>query len=377
MKKAPAQKSPANKNQMGNMPGMNMPTKHSSSPKQSAAPQPSPQQMQMNMPGVQMPTASPNPQAPEQKTNMPMPMASPSPGEMAGMKGKENMAGMGSMNMDPYFTAINYPVPRDTLMVMLLSDFQSARSGNNFFTGMAMVQYGVTSRWTVGFMAEGQKIFGLPTTYGGFRINSYVRVFPHDHLLNFTLYGEYEGLNGAALYKMEVAGFGGEDLDEPLAPARRTPVRTFEQRVIMYHDWGRVNLTFNFISETDLKSGENDFGYAWGVFRQPAFMAMETDKDMAGMAGGPEKKAPPVLSLQRLGYGVEMIGALGNTHHFGFDWQRQQHYVGPVFSYSVSKHWTIHVEPASGLSDVSDPFMLRMGVGYSIDHLLHRRSPTP
>jgi hypothetical protein len=284
---------------------------------------------------------------------------------------------MSKMDMDPYFTALNYPVPQDTMMVMLLSDFQSARTTNDFFTGMGMVQYGLTPRWTVGFMVEGQKISGLPTTYGGFRINSYFRIFPHDHLLNFTLYGEYEGLNGAALYKMEVAGFGGEDLNEPLASARRTPVRTFELRAIMYHDWGRVNLTFNVINETALESGENDFGYAWGVFRQAAYIAMEPDNDMAGMAGMPKKNVPPVFSLQRLGYGLEMIGALGNTHQFGFDWQRQQHYVGPVFSYSVSKHWTAHVEPAFGLSDVSDPFMLRMGVGYSIDHLLHRRSPTP
>ena len=88
-------------------------------------------------------------------------------------------------------------------MVMLLSDFQSARSTNDF-TGMGMVQYGLTSRWMVGFMAEGRKIFGLPTTYGGLRINSSFRVFPHDHLLNFTLYGEYEGLNGAALYKSDI-----------------------------------------------------------------------------------------------------------------------------------------------------------------------------
>ena len=56
-------------------------------------------------------------------------------------------------------------------MVMLLSDFQSARSTNDFFTGMSMVQYGVTPRSTVGFMIEGQKIFGLPTTYGGLRVN--------------------------------------------------------------------------------------------------------------------------------------------------------------------------------------------------------------
>jgi hypothetical protein len=278
-----------------------------------------------------------------------------------------------TMEMDPYFTALNYPVPKDTMTVMLLSDFQSARSTSNFFTGMAMVQYGLTPRWTVGFMMEGQKIFGLPATYGGLRVNSYLRVFPHDHLL----YGEYEGLNGAALYKMEVAGFGGEDLNEPLAPARRTHVRTFEQRAIMYHDWGRVNLTFNFINETGLEDGENDFGYAWGVFRQPEYKPMDTDKDMAGMAGMPKKKTPPGLSFQRLGYGIEMIGALGNTDQFGFDWQRQQHYVGPVFTYSLSKHWTVHVEPAFGLSDVSDPFMLRMGVGYSIDHLLHHRSPNP
>ena len=146
--KAPAQKNPANQNQMGNMPGMNMPAQPSPAPKQSAAPQPSPQQMQMNMPGMQMatpspspgaqpsaspqmnmnmpgmqmpqaspsaspqaqmnmpgmqmPAASPNPQAsPDQKMNMPMPMASPSPGEMGGMKGMENMPGMGSMNMGP------------------------------------------------------------------------------------------------------------------------------------------------------------------------------------------------------------------------------------------------------------------------------------
>ena len=277
--------------------------------------------------------------------------------------------------MDPYFSTLNNTVPRDMMMVMLLPDFQSAQSSNDFITGMVMVQYGLTSRLTVGLMAEGQKISGLPATYGGLRVNSYLRLFPRDHLLNFTLYGEYEGLNGAALYKMEVAGFGGEDLNEPLKLARRTPVRTFEQRAIMYHDWGRVNLTFNFINETGLESGENDFGYAWGVFRQPSYMAMETGKDMAGMAGMSKKQAPPVFSFERLGYGLEMIGALGNADQFGFDWQRQQHYVGPVFSYSVSKRWTVHVEPAFGLSHVSDPFVLRMGIGYSIAHLLHRSPP--
>jgi hypothetical protein len=280
--------------------------------------------------------------------------------------------------MDPNFTAINYPVPPDSLMVMQLLDYQSARSTNDFFTGMSMVEYGLTPRWTAGFMVEGQKIYGMPTTYGGVRLNSYFHVFPHDHLLNFTLYGEYEGLNGASLYKMEVSGFGGEDLSVPLTQARNTHARTFEQRAIVYHDWGRVNLTFNFINETGLDTRGNDFGYAWGVFWQPAYSAMGTDKAMGIMgAAMPKTKVPPMFSLQRLGYGIEMIGALGNTDQFGFDWQRQQEYVGPVFSYSISKNWTAHVEPASGLSDVSDPLVFRMGIGYSIEHLLYRRSPTP
>ena len=82
---------------------------------------------------------------------------------------------MAAMAMNPYFTALNYPVQRDTMMVMLLSDFQSARTTNDFVTAMGMVQYGLTPRWTVGFMVEGQKIAGSPATYGGLRINSSFR----------------------------------------------------------------------------------------------------------------------------------------------------------------------------------------------------------
>ena len=209
------------------------------------------------------------------------------------------------MNMGPYFTAINAPVEKHSVMLMVLPDFQVARFGNNFFTGMLMVQYGLTSRLTVGVMAEGQKIDGLPATYGGMRFNAYFHLFRDDRFLNLTLYGEYENLNGAALYKMEVAGFGPEDLTEPLALARHTPVRTFEQRVIAYHDWGRLNATFNFIRETALHAPHgSDYGYALGLFVRPSGMS----GSMAGMAG---MSAPPALSMSRLGYGLEMFGEIG------------------------------------------------------------------
>jgi hypothetical protein len=268
------------------------------------------------------------------------------------------MPGSLHAQMDPYFTAINYPVEKQSFMVMALSDLQVARYGNDFATGMLMVQYGITSRWTVGVMAEGQKISGMPATYGGIRLNTYIHLFRDDRFLNLTLYGEYENLNGAALYKMEVAGFGPEDLTGPLALARRTPVRTFEQRLIVYHDWGRLNATFNFIRETALQAPHgSDYGYALGFFFKPSW----TGESMAGMA---DMAAPPALSMSRLGYGLEMIGALGDNERFGFYWNSQQHYIGPVSMYDLSSRWSVRLEPAVGLSDVSDPFMLRMGVAY-------------
>ena len=331
-------------------------------PALAAAQQGSGQQGSPCMPGMRMPGCpeSSGQQAGDQQSSAGQPAQ---PASHDGTPG---------MQMNPYFTAFNYPIAKDTMMVMLLPDYQSARSGPNFFTAMEMVEYGITSRWSAGFMAEEQNIFGLPTTFGGLRFNTYFRLIPHDHLLNFTLYGEYEGLNGAAFYKMEVAGFGGEDLEEPLALARRTPVRTFEQRAIVYHDWKRVNFTFNFISETGLDSHENDFGYAWGIFRQAKWMGMSAGKDMAGKPGMTKMPAPPVLSPQRLGFGLEMMGALGNNHQFGFYWQSQQQYLGPVFSYALSPQWTFHLEPTFGLSDVSDPFVLRIGLEYSMEHFVHR-----
>ena len=108
-KKASPKRNSTNQKQMGNMPGMNMSGMNmpaqSSSPKQSAAPQSSPQQMQMNMPGMQMPTTSPSPgvqpsASPQMNMNMPgmqMPQASPSASPQTQM----NMPGMQMPSASP------------------------------------------------------------------------------------------------------------------------------------------------------------------------------------------------------------------------------------------------------------------------------------
>src|SRR6478672_7485306 len=81
------------------------------------------------------------------------------------------------MTMGPYFTAINYPLKKQSVMVMALTDLQEARFGPNFATGMLMVEYGITDHWTAGVMAEGQEISGLPATFGGTRLNTYFHLF--------------------------------------------------------------------------------------------------------------------------------------------------------------------------------------------------------
>ena len=87
---------------------------------------------------------------------------------------------------------------------------------------------------------------------------------------------------------------------------------------------------------------------------------------MAGMAS---KSAPPALSISRLGYGLEMMGALGDNKQFGFYWSNQQQYLGPVFSYAISSTSSIRLETAFGLSRVSDPLILRLGLSYMLGTL--------
>src|ERR1700675_565846 len=89
---------------------------------------------------------------------MPMPGCPEASGQQGGDQQSSNgqpasHKEMPAMQMDPYFTAINYPIATDMMMVMLLPDFQSARSGPNFLTVMEMAEYGITSRWSAGFMA--------------------------------------------------------------------------------------------------------------------------------------------------------------------------------------------------------------------------------
>ena len=102
---------------------------------------------------------------------------------------------------------------------------------------------------------------------------------------------------------------------------------------------------------------EATMGMLWDCFYR--------SKGMSGsIEGMTDMTAPPALSISRLGYGLEMIGALGNNHRFFSGLNDQQQYLGAVLQYTISSRWSLRIEPSIGLSGVSDPFMLRTGLAY-------------
>ena len=76
------------------------------------------------------------------------------------------------MNMDPYFTTINYPLEKASHDVDgSVRIFKSARYGSDFFTGMLMAEYGHHLR--AGRPASWprvRRLMVMPATYGGMRV---------------------------------------------------------------------------------------------------------------------------------------------------------------------------------------------------------------
>ena len=116
-----------------------------------------------------------------------------------------------------------------------------------------------------------------------------------------------------------------------------------------------------FVRETPLQgSRTSDYGYTCGVFVNPRSMNTASS-GMSGMTG--MAKSPP-SPIDRPGYGVEMLGALGDGHRFGVYPDEEQHYIGPVITYDLSPRWSLRAGAACGLTTMSDPFVLRLGVAY-------------
>lgn len=232
------------------------------------------------------------------------------------------------------------------------------RSGQRFYSAPYLeLEYGVTARWTSELYLEGQSTWGDSTVFTGWRLENRYKLLKREHWINPVLYLEYEDLNEASRIQKEVEG-GGPDLSS--RNALLTPARDheLEGKLILSsdrHDW---NISENFIMAKNFSQSEGlEFGYAFGVSRP-----------LATLASGVNCR----FCRENFILGAEMYGGLGSTLNFGV--HDTAHYIAPVLSWMVGDNSTLRISPGFGLTQQSNPMLLRFGYTYEIQGIGSRMS---
>ena len=147
--------------------------------------------------------------------------------------------------------------------IKLFSDFSDGGKGEESYSAQLLeIEHGVTDYWTTALYFEGVKIDGEDYEFGGLRFENRLRLFNYGHFLNPVLYIEYEYLKPAHRYIRAATGRTDEDEEEGEEKAEHE----IETKLILGHDFSdRFNVAFNWINETNLKSGKWEFGYATGL----------------------------------------------------------------------------------------------------------------
>ena len=260
---------------------------------------------------------------------------------------------------DIYFVTYNHYIDKGELELMLMNDFtdpsQFRREDeglHSYFSQMVELEYGVTEQWATEFMVEGFEEPGTgQSRFTGFRWENRYRLFKQEVPLNPMLYAEYEDLDPLTRFKMEVSGW----VRPPYHEGRVEPdrERILESRLVLSQDFGRLNLAFNWISESDLnQSGLTAFGYALGArydFNGGHYEHHHEAGEHTEHAGhhGKGRMIKPTL-------GIELYGGLGDTRQMAFEPSRQEHYVQPDIMFHLSEHAMLHLGFAFGLSRASD-----------------------
>lgn len=259
---------------------------------------------------------------------------------------------------DIYFVTYNHYIDKGDLELMLMNDFtdpsQFRREDeglHSYFSQMVELEYGVTEQWATEFMVEGFEEPGTgQSRFTGFRWENRYRLFKQEVPLNPMLYAEYEDLDPLTRFKMEVSGWVRPPYHEGgVEPDRE---RILESRLVLSQDFGRLNLAFNWISESDLNQrGLTAFGYALGArydLNGGHFKNPEPDEHAHHHGHAGEH------ALLKPTFGLELYGGLGDTRRFDFDPSRQEHYLQPDIMLHLSEHAMLHFGFAIGLSKASD-----------------------
>jgi len=270
-----------------------------------------------------------------------------------------------------YFTAYDHRIERGEFELMLMNDAtvpsraNRAEGQHNYLSQMVELEYGVTEQFATELMLESFVDAEGLARFTGVRWENRYRLFKRETALNPVLYMEYEHLDLATRYKMEVSGWVHPPYREA-AESEQKDERIMETRLILSHDLGQTNLTVNWINETDLRTGRTDFGHALGVMHHRGGESHHHGgaHHHADTAGDGERHTP--RSPWLAGYGVELLGALGDDRRLAFSPSDQQHYLQPLALFHLGGSVMVHTGVAIGLSKASDRVLVRTAFGFDL-----------
>ncbi len=219
--------------------------------------------------------------------------------------------------------------------VMLMNDFGENPDGIRYNAQMLEIEWGITNKLTTEFMLEG---YGGNGNYNstGFRWENRYRPFDYGTFLNPVIYIEYESLSEDTKYIMEMSG------REDARPThkKRPRERVLETRLILGEDISNtLNVSFNWLNESDLDTGVTAFGYAAGLNYTPK---------------------------EKITLGLEIYGGLGDSDKgITTNSSLTQHYLAPNIVFKVMDNIKIKVGGAIGLTNVSQD-IVRFAISYEL-----------
>jgi len=224
------------------------------------------------------------------------------------------------------------------------------RSGQRFYAAPYIeLEYGVTTQWTSELYIESDSAWGDSTVFTGWRIENRYKPLKREHWINPVLYFEYESVNEASRIQKEIEGIG-PDLSSSNRELTGEHAHELETKLILSSDYRDWNISENFIATKNLSESEGvEFGYAVGVTRP-----------LARLASGANCR----FCRENFIAGVEMYGGLGST--FGFTPRGSAHYIAPVVSWALTDNSSLRFSTGFGLTDQSNPVLIRFGYSYEL-----------
>lgn len=249
----------------------------------------------------------------------------------------------------PYFVTYDHHMEEPGSVELSFNpSFGRPDGGASYAAAWFEVAYGAAGWWTSELYLTGQTTRDQGTTFTGWSWENRFRPVLRDLPVNPVLYIEYEDGDGANKTLQTVVGFDGQDgLAAPVAEEREETERELELKLILGSDVAGWNISENLIAVKNLSGEPWEFGYAVGASRPLAFAA-----------------SPRACRFcaENFRVGAEIYGGLGEEGSFTMRGTSQ--YLAPVVAWEIAGDMTLRLSPTFGLTDASQPFMVRLGFTY-------------